>query len=122
MPSRVLKLTCKPRHTGIRSKLSTNECSSVERLCGTVYDLSNRPSIRFIEGLLYKSKCYNEASQSIVIEMSRATSARLYSALPGCTIPPAYPRCALQIQRAEGQRVWCAALISTSWCWIEQSH
>ena len=30
-----------------------------------VYDLSNRPSIRFIEGLLYKSKYYNEASQSI---------------------------------------------------------
>src|SRR5678815_1005683 len=30
-----------------------------------VYDLHNRPSIRFIEGLLYKSKYYNEASQSI---------------------------------------------------------
>lgn len=30
-----------------------------------VYDLSNRPSIRFIEGLLYKSRYYNEASQSI---------------------------------------------------------
>ena len=30
-----------------------------------VYDLSNRPSLRFIEGLLYKSRYYNEASQSI---------------------------------------------------------
>jgi L-ascorbate metabolism protein UlaG (beta-lactamase superfamily) len=30
-----------------------------------VYDLHNRPSLRFIEGLLYESKYYNEASQSI---------------------------------------------------------
>ena len=30
-----------------------------------VYDLHNHPSIRFIEGLLYKSKYYNPASQSV---------------------------------------------------------
>jgi len=30
-----------------------------------VYDLNNNPSIRFIEGLLYKSKYYNPASQSV---------------------------------------------------------
>lgn len=30
-----------------------------------VYDLSNRPSIRFIEGLLYKSRYYQTSSQSI---------------------------------------------------------
>lgn len=32
-----------------------------------VYDLQNNPSIRFIEGLLYKSKYYNPASQSVVL-------------------------------------------------------
>jgi L-ascorbate metabolism protein UlaG (beta-lactamase superfamily) len=32
-----------------------------------VYDLQNNPSIRFIEGLLYKSKFYNPASQSVVL-------------------------------------------------------
>jgi len=32
-----------------------------------VYDLSNRPSLRFIEGLLYKSRFYTEASQSIAL-------------------------------------------------------
>jgi L-ascorbate metabolism protein UlaG (beta-lactamase superfamily) len=30
-----------------------------------VYDLHSRPSIRFIEGLLYRSKYYNTASQSV---------------------------------------------------------
>lgn len=30
-----------------------------------VYDLSNNPSIRFIEGLLYKSRYYRTSSQSI---------------------------------------------------------
>ena len=29
------------------------------------YDLNHNPSIRFIEGLLYRSSCYNPASQSI---------------------------------------------------------
>ncbi|MGA9994263.1 MAG: MBL fold metallo-hydrolase [Pyrinomonadaceae bacterium] len=32
-----------------------------------VYDLQNHPSIRFIEGMLYNSKYYNPASQSIVL-------------------------------------------------------
>ena len=32
-----------------------------------VYDLRDNPSIRFIEGLLYKSKFYNTASQSIAL-------------------------------------------------------
>jgi L-ascorbate metabolism protein UlaG (beta-lactamase superfamily) len=32
-----------------------------------VYDLHNRPSIRFIEGLLYHSRYYNESLQSIVL-------------------------------------------------------
>lgn len=32
-----------------------------------VYDLNNYPSIRFIEGLLYKSQYYNKFSQSIVL-------------------------------------------------------
>ena len=32
-----------------------------------VYDLQNHPSIRFIEGLLYKSKYYNRGSQSVVL-------------------------------------------------------
>jgi L-ascorbate metabolism protein UlaG (beta-lactamase superfamily) len=34
-----------------------------------VYDLNNSPSIRFIEGLLYKSRYYNEASQSIELSL-----------------------------------------------------
>jgi L-ascorbate metabolism protein UlaG (beta-lactamase superfamily) len=32
-----------------------------------VYDLNHNPSIRFIEGLLYKSRYYNKASQSIAL-------------------------------------------------------
>jgi L-ascorbate metabolism protein UlaG (beta-lactamase superfamily) len=32
-----------------------------------VYDLHNHPSVRFIEGLLYHSKYYNETAQSIVL-------------------------------------------------------
>jgi L-ascorbate metabolism protein UlaG (beta-lactamase superfamily) len=34
-----------------------------------VYDLNNKPSLRFIEGLLYKSRYYNEASQSIALSL-----------------------------------------------------
>ena len=34
-----------------------------------MYDLNNNPSIRFIEGLLYKSSYYNEASQSIALSL-----------------------------------------------------
>lgn len=34
-----------------------------------VYDLNNNPSIRFIEGLLYKSKYYNQSSQSIALSI-----------------------------------------------------
>ena len=33
-----------------------------------VYDLHHRPSIRFIEGLLYKSKYYNPSSQSVALD------------------------------------------------------
>jgi L-ascorbate metabolism protein UlaG (beta-lactamase superfamily) len=36
-----------------------------------IYDLNNNPSIRFIEGLLYTSRYYNEASQSIVLSMCK---------------------------------------------------
>jgi len=32
-----------------------------------VYDVNNSPSIRFIEGLLYKSRYYNTSSQSVVL-------------------------------------------------------
>jgi L-ascorbate metabolism protein UlaG (beta-lactamase superfamily) len=32
-----------------------------------VYDLRNHPSVRFIEGLLYRSKYYDEAAQSLVL-------------------------------------------------------
>ncbi|HEX8174905.1 MAG TPA: MBL fold metallo-hydrolase [Pyrinomonadaceae bacterium] len=35
-----------------------------------VYDLNNYPSVRFIEGLLYKSRYYNESSQSIGLSLS----------------------------------------------------
>jgi L-ascorbate metabolism protein UlaG (beta-lactamase superfamily) len=34
-----------------------------------VYDLNNRPSFRFIEGLMYKSPYYNQASQSISLSL-----------------------------------------------------
>jgi L-ascorbate metabolism protein UlaG (beta-lactamase superfamily) len=34
-----------------------------------VYDLNNHPSIRFIEGLLYKSKYYQTSSQSIALSL-----------------------------------------------------
>ena len=34
-----------------------------------MYDLNNNPSIRFIEGLLYKSPYYNEASQSVALSL-----------------------------------------------------
>ena len=34
-----------------------------------VYDLNNRPSIRFIEGLFYQSPFYNSASQSIALSL-----------------------------------------------------
>lgn len=34
-----------------------------------IYDLNNSPSIRFIEGLLYKSRYYNETSQSIELSL-----------------------------------------------------
>lgn len=35
-----------------------------------VYDLNNQPSIRFIEGLLYHSPYYNEASQSVTLTLT----------------------------------------------------
>jgi L-ascorbate metabolism protein UlaG (beta-lactamase superfamily) len=35
-----------------------------------VYDLNNQPSIRFIEGLLYHSPYYNEASQSLTLTLT----------------------------------------------------
>lgn len=43
-----------------------------------VYDLQNSPSIRFIEGLLYKSRYYNTASQSIAL-LLRKTDERPFA-------------------------------------------
>lgn len=37
-----------------------------------VYDLNNSPSIRFIEGLLYRSQYYNQSSQSISLSLGEA--------------------------------------------------
>ena len=37
-----------------------------------VYDLNNQPSIRFIEGLLYRSPYYNPASQSLALSLVEA--------------------------------------------------
>ncbi len=34
-----------------------------------LYDLNNKPSLRFIEALLYQSRYYNEASQSIALSL-----------------------------------------------------
>lgn len=34
-----------------------------------VYDLNNNPSVRFIEGLLYRSPYYNESAQSIALSL-----------------------------------------------------
>jgi len=34
-----------------------------------VYDLNNHPSIRFIEGMLYKSPLYSEATQSVALSL-----------------------------------------------------
>jgi L-ascorbate metabolism protein UlaG (beta-lactamase superfamily) len=34
-----------------------------------VYDLDNNPSLRFIEGLFFKGRYYNEASQSVVLSL-----------------------------------------------------
>jgi len=34
-----------------------------------IYDAKNRPSIRFIEGLLYKSSYYDEGSQGVVLSL-----------------------------------------------------
>lgn len=43
-----------------------------------VYDLQNSPSIRFVEGLLYKSRYYNTASQSIALSL-RETDERPFA-------------------------------------------
>ena len=34
-----------------------------------IYDLNNNPSVRFIEGLLYRSQFYNPASQSVALSL-----------------------------------------------------
>jgi len=47
------------------SKIPSNLKGFVE----LVYDLNNNPSIRFIEGLLYKSRYYNSASQSLMLSL-----------------------------------------------------
>lgn len=36
-----------------------------------IYDLHNNPSFRFIEGLLYKSKYFNQASQSVALSLTK---------------------------------------------------
>jgi L-ascorbate metabolism protein UlaG (beta-lactamase superfamily) len=37
-----------------------------------VYDLHNRPSVRFIEALIYESPCYDPSLQSVVITLSQS--------------------------------------------------
>jgi L-ascorbate metabolism protein UlaG (beta-lactamase superfamily) len=37
-----------------------------------VYDMNDHPSMRLIEGLLYKSRLYNDASQSVVFYLTQA--------------------------------------------------
>jgi L-ascorbate metabolism protein UlaG (beta-lactamase superfamily) len=44
-----------------------------------VYDLNNNPSIRFIEGLLYKSRYYNEASQTLSLSLIDKSTARPFA-------------------------------------------
>ena len=39
-----------------------------------LYDLNNQPSMRFIEGLLYKSEYYNPAAQSIELSIANGNS------------------------------------------------
>jgi len=39
-----------------------------------LYDLNNQPSMRFIEGLLYKSEYYNTAAQSIELSIANGNS------------------------------------------------
>lgn len=43
-----------------------------------VYDLNNNPSFRFFEYLLYKSKYYDEASQSISLQLVEADDSRSF--------------------------------------------
>ncbi|MFQ4144470.1 MBL fold metallo-hydrolase [Chlorogloeopsis sp. ULAP02] len=44
-----------------------------------VYDLNNQPSIRFIEGLLYKSKYYNTSAQSIALSLINQDGGRSFA-------------------------------------------
>jgi len=44
-----------------------------------VYDLNNHPSIRFIEGLLYQSPFYEEASQSVAFSLLENISSRPFA-------------------------------------------
>lgn len=43
--------------------------SNLQGFVELVYDLNNNPSIRFIEGLLYKSRYYTPASQSLTLSL-----------------------------------------------------
>lgn len=66
-----------------------------------VYDLHNHPSIRFIEGLLYKSKYYNPGSQSVAFHKRAATIALSSLVLRGSKerlfIPERAVQCQLQL-------------------------
>ena len=50
-----------------------------------LYDLNNQPSMRFIEGLLYKSEYYNTAAQSIELSIRNGNSRSFASASSVCT-------------------------------------
>ena len=47
-----------------------------------VYDLNNQPSIRFFEGLLYKSQYYQEALQSIVLREVQGDERPFFNSTP----------------------------------------
>jgi L-ascorbate metabolism protein UlaG (beta-lactamase superfamily) len=47
-----------------------------------VYDLNNRPSIRFIEGLLYRSRYYDESLQSIMLSDDAKASRKFVLSSP----------------------------------------
>ncbi|AFY33180.1 MBL fold metallo-hydrolase [Calothrix sp. PCC 7507] len=44
-----------------------------------VYDLKNQPTIRFIEGLLYKSRYYNTSAQSIALSLINQDNGRSFA-------------------------------------------
>lgn len=43
-----------------------------------IYDLNNHPSVRFIEGLLYRSRFYDESKQSIALSLAETEDSRSF--------------------------------------------